>query len=79
MIKRGKLNKGEIAIYETSKKEVDLKVRLEDGTIWLDASQIAVVFGIDRTGIVRHANNIYKTKELVQKLHRLQRMAKLDK
>lgn len=67
MIKRGKLNKGEIAIYETSKKEVDLKVRLEDGTIWLDASQIAVVFGIDRTGIVRHANNIYKTRELEEK------------
>jgi len=60
-------NKGEIIIYKTSKKEVDLKVRLENETIWLDAHQMAKIFDIDRTGIVRHVQNIYKTKELNKK------------
>ncbi len=60
-------NKGEIIIYQTSGKEVDLKVRLEDNTLWLDVYQIAEVFGIDRTGVIRHIQNIYKTEELSRK------------
>ncbi|HEC30653.1 MAG TPA: Fic/DOC family protein [Candidatus Yonathbacteria bacterium] len=57
-------NKGEIIIYQTSKDEVNFEVRLEEDTVWLDAHQMARVFGVDRTGIVRHINNIYKTSEL---------------
>ncbi len=62
--KKEQFNKGEIIIYETSKKEIDLKVRFENETLWLDAHQMAKIFDVDRTGIVRHINNIYKTKEL---------------
>ena len=65
--KKEQFDKGEIIIYKTSKKEVDLKVRLKNETIWLDAHQMAKIFGIDRTGIVRHIQNIYKTKELDKK------------
>ncbi len=65
--KKEQFNKGEIVIYETSKNEVDLKVRLDNETIWLDAHQMAKFFDIDRTGIVRHIQNIYKTKELDKK------------
>lgn len=28
-------NKGEIIIYQTAKKEVELKVHLEEETVWL--------------------------------------------
>lgn len=58
------LPKGEIIIFETSKKEVGLAVRLEKGTVWLDAHQMAELFDVDRTGVVRHIVNIYKDKEL---------------
>ena len=59
-IKKG----GKIIIYKdkTGKKAVD--VRLEKDSVWLNSHQIAKIFNIDRTGIVRHIFNIYKTNEL---------------
>ncbi len=60
-------SKGEIVIYQTSKKEVELKVRLEKETVWLDAHQMAWVFDVNRPAIVKHINNIYKTGELDKK------------
>jgi len=33
-------------------------------TVWLDAHQMAKLFGRDRTVIVRHIRNVYNTKEL---------------
>ena len=63
-MQKSKLNKGEIIIYKTSKKEVELKVRFEKETLWLDAHQIAQVFGVNRPAIVKHINNVYKTVEL---------------
>ncbi len=62
-----KQDKGEIIIYQTSKKEVGLKVRLEKDTVWLDAHQISELFNIDRTVIVKHIRNVYKTDELAEK------------
>lgn len=62
--KKEQFNKGEIIIYETSKKEVDLKVRFENETLWLDAHQMAKVFDVNRPAIVKHIQNIYKTGEL---------------
>jgi len=61
---KNKFNKGEIVIYQTAKKKVELRVRLEKETIWLDAHQMAQVFSIDRTVVVKHIRNIYKTGEL---------------
>lgn len=61
---KNKFNKGEIVIYQTAKNEVELSVRLEKETIWLDAHQMVQVFNIDRTVIVKHIRNIYKTGEL---------------
>ena len=63
-MQKNKINKGEIIIYQTSKKEVELRVRFKNETLWLDAHQMAKVFDVDRTGVVRHIKNIYKTGEL---------------
>lgn len=63
-MEKEKFNKGEIVIYQTAKKKVELRVRLEKETIWLDAHQMAQVFSIDRTVVVKHIRNIYKTGEL---------------
>lgn len=54
----------QIIIYKTSQNEVELKIRLEKETIWLDAHQIASLFGVRRPAIVKHIKNIYKTNEL---------------
>ena len=66
--KKEKFNKGEIIIYKSSKNEVDLKVRFENETIWLDAHQMARIFNVNRPAIVKHINNIYKTRELSKKV-----------
>ncbi|GBE37541.1 fic/DOC family protein [bacterium BMS3Bbin08] len=60
-------DKGEIIIYQTSKKEVELKVRLKKETVWLDAHNMAQIFGVNRPAVVKHINNIYKTGELDKK------------
>jgi len=65
-MKKDNLQKGEIVIYKTSKNEVDIKVRFEKETVWLDAHQIALLFGVNRPSIVKHVNNIYKINELSQ-------------
>jgi hypothetical protein len=54
---------GEIVIYK-GPEGISLDVRLEDESVWLDAHQMARLFGRDRTVIVRHVRNIYKTNEL---------------
>ena len=63
MAKKDQNKKGDIILYRTSKGP-ELEVRLEKETVWLDAHQLAALFGIDRTGIVRHISNVYKTGEL---------------
>jgi len=62
-----KFNKGEIIIYKPSKNKIELKVRFEDETVWLDAHQMAQIFGVKRPAVVKHINNIYKTGELNRK------------
>ena len=62
--KEEKLNKGEIVIYRDKSNKVNLDVRIEEENVWLYASQIALLFDVYRPAIVKHINNIYRTKEL---------------
>ena len=61
------IKRGEIVIYKTAKNEVDLKVRLEKETIWLNLNQISFLFNTDKSGISRHIENIYRSGELAKK------------
>ncbi len=54
-----------VAIYKSA-TGVEFSVRVENETVWLDAHQMAQLFEVDRTGIVRHIRNVYKTGELQQ-------------
>ena len=36
----------------------------ENEDVWLNTDALATLFNIDRSGIVRHINNIYKDVEL---------------
>lgn len=58
--------RGGIILYQTADGKTQLDVKLEDETIWLTQAQIAQLYGVDRTVIVRHISNIYKGKELVE-------------
>jgi len=53
-----------IIIYTASDGQTELKVRLEHDTIWLSQAQMSELFSTDRTVILRHINNVYKTEEL---------------
>jgi len=63
---RQEFKKGEIVIYK-SPAGPDIKVKLEEDTVWLNAHLISKIFNVDRTVIVKHIGNIYKTGELSEK------------
>ena len=54
----------QIIIYQTADNQTQIDVRMENDTVWLTQAQMAELFQTDRTSIVRHINNIYKTPEL---------------
>ena len=56
---------GEIVMYQPD-ETIRLEVRMDHETVWLTQTQMAELFQTDRTSIVRHVNNIYKTGELEQ-------------
>jgi prophage maintenance system killer protein len=52
----------DLVIYKSKNKKVEVKIA--KNTIWLSTRQIADLFDVDRTVIVKHIKNIYETKEL---------------
>ena len=57
-------NRGNIVIYQTKDGKTSIDVKLENETVWLNQAQMAELFQTDRTSIVKHVNNIYKSEEL---------------
>ena len=55
---------GEIVVYEASDGAVQVSVRLEQETVWLSLTQIADLFGRDKSVISRHLRNIFASGEL---------------
>jgi len=54
----------QIIVYQPDAGLSTLEVRLENETVWLTQNQMAELFQTDRTSIVKHIKNIYKTLEL---------------
>ena len=44
--------------------ELDVRADYNKETVWLTQDEMALLFDVDRTRVVRHINNIYKDKEL---------------
>ena len=57
----------ELVLYKSKDGAVQLDVQLKRETIWLDAHQMAELFGRDRTVILKYIRNIYQTGELDKK------------
>lgn len=59
-----KENDNQIVLYRTEDGQTQVEVNLQKETVWLDVHQMAQLFGRDRTVILRHLSNVYKTNEL---------------
>jgi hypothetical protein len=55
--------KGEIVVYQPD-EITRLEVRVDDDTVWLTQSQMAELFGRDRSVITKHIRNIFVDQEL---------------
>lgn len=53
-----------MAIYQAKDGAIEFRGDFEQETIWGTQKQIAEVFGVDRSVVTRHINNIFKDKEL---------------
>ena len=56
--------KNQIIIYQTKDGNTSIDVKIERDTIWLNQHQLTDLFKTDRTSLVKHIKNIYKTGEL---------------
>ena len=61
-------NGSSIVLYMTDDGNTQLEVKLEKDTVWLTQSQMAELFGRDRSVIARHIRNIFKEGELNETL-----------
>jgi death-on-curing family protein len=59
-----KIGKSEIVIYKTPSGKTEIGAKLDKNTVWLSLSQIATLFGRDKSAISRHIKNIYGEGEL---------------
>ena len=57
-------NEKNILFYNDEEGNIKVEVLLENEDVWLNTEALATLFNIDRSGIVRHINNIYKDGEL---------------
>lgn len=55
---------GEVVLYEAPDGRVRLDVRLERETVWLSLSQMAELFGRDKSCVSRHLRNVFSSGEL---------------
>ena len=57
-------NGSSIVLYMTDDGNTQLEVKLEKDTVWLTQSQMAELFGRDRTVVSRHIAKVYQEGEL---------------
>ncbi len=68
------MDENKIVIYQVEDGQTRIDVRLENDTVWLTTSQMAILFDREESNIRRHVINVFKEGELVrennvQKLH----------
>ena len=56
--------KYELIKFEDGEFSLDVNVSPDEETVWLTQNDMALLFGVDRSRITRHVNNILKENEL---------------
>lgn len=54
----------DIILYNNEENQIQLQVKFDNETVWLNQYQLADLFDTDRTSILKHIKNIYTTGEL---------------
>ena len=57
-------NRGEIIMYQTADGQTSLEVKMENETVWLSATQMAMLFDREESNVRRHIINVFKEGEL---------------
>jgi hypothetical protein len=57
-------NNSEIEIYQSPDGNTEVQVTFDNDTVWLSLTQMAELFGRDKSVVSRHLRNIYKEGEL---------------
>lgn len=58
------MDKFELVRFTDNGFGLDVRADLQHDTVWLTREEMALLFGVDRTRIIRHVNNIYSEGEL---------------
>ena len=58
------ISSNEIIIFQTEDGKIQLDVKMEAETVWLTQTQMAELFGRERTVVSKHIGNIFKEGEL---------------
>ena len=58
------VNMSQIIIYKPKMGNVEIKVNLDQETVWLSLNQMSDLFGRDKSVISPHLRNLFKTREL---------------
>jgi len=61
------LKNKELIIYQAKNGAIELRGDFKKETIWATQAQISEVFGVERSVVTKHINNIYKENELGEK------------
>lgn len=56
----------EFLLYTTPNGKVKVEIFLRDENIWLTQAKIGELFGVDRTVVTKHLQNIYSEGELIK-------------
>ena len=49
----------ELIIYETDSEVVEISVDFQNDTVWATQTQIAELFGVDRSVVSKHLKNLF--------------------
>lgn len=58
--------KGEIVIYKIGDGKIAIEINLSEETLWLTQHQLSVLFDRDRSVIMKHLHNMFKSGDLKQ-------------
>ena len=58
------MEENKIVIYQTEDGQTQIDVRLENETVWLNVSQMSMLFDKEESNVRRHILNVFREKEL---------------